>query len=157
MAAEWWVEKATGRRAEVIGRQKHPTGDTVYRFEGEDKATLHRMMHEVFNRRFEREEKAPSAERGLRVLANRAQVTFSESGESAASSPRVVAWVDGGGHVDTRSRDDSVRLVEEWGVCAWQAVGPEDSEPFLTDAMRELLAPQLAALSRDWVAVPDGS
>lgn len=85
----------------------------------------------------------------IELLSNRVQVHFREPGETAMQTKRVVCWVDSEGHVDTRSFEDAEWLIEN-EIAEWRAVGPEDSEPFLTTPYMDALTDQLRALRSGW-------
>lgn len=98
-------------------------------------------------------------------LANRVEIMLALRQESGfvKDDTHITIAVDGSGHVSVvgatgfeeyRRRVDI--LVEELEVARWQRVGPEDSEPFLTEEWMDRTWQLRAPLSngRGWERLP---
>lgn len=102
-------------------------------------------------------------------LANRVEITVRLRRETnrVMDDTYVRFAVDGDGHVsildaadfaDYRRKVDI--LVDEFGVAEWKRIGPEDSEPYLTDEWLDrtfqLRAPLSNGMGWTKLAIPEG-
>lgn len=98
----------------------------------------------------------------IEFLSNSVALTIRDRKDTgfARDNTYVHITVDRHGYVqldgrsgDSEHRVESIEFLIEEEVAEWRAIGPEDSELFLTDEWMERFAPALRALPEDWQKV----